>query len=424
MLNFLTNTYNLFIQMAPYLLIGFFLAGVLFVAIPRNRLVEILGTPGIMSSIKAALIGVPLPLCSCSVIPTAISLRKNGASKSSIMSFLISTPQTGADSIIITYSFLGPVFAVFRVIFAFISGIMGGLFYFLISKEKKSVIIKAKDKNVNNIKTSFIQKLKTIFNYGYVNLLNDIAFHLILGILVAGIISTFIPANIIKSSVSGLTGKLIMIAIGIPMYICSTASIPIAIALILKGVSPGTAFVFLMAGPATNIASLIVISKSISKKFAFSMTGILILFSLLGGIILDFTYSLLPAGFIPEKAKITKIFPHTLLIIFAIIFALLLLKSIVKQIVGYFNKRSITNCTDGNCNIDKGDNMNNNDITITIDGMTCNHCKMAVEKAIKTVENVQKVQVMLEQGKAVISGNSPNINAIKSAVIEAGYEIK
>ncbi len=422
MIDFLKNTYHLFIHMAPYLMFGFFLAGILYVIIPKNKIQRALGKGGIISSIKAALIGVPLPLCSCSVIPTAISLRKNQASKSSIMSFLISTPQTGADSIIVTYSFLGPIFATFRVIFAFISGILGGLFIHLTGKKnKQNSKVENKDEMLTEKHPAGIKKkIATIFKYGYGNLLDDISLHLLTGIILAGLIATFLPMNVAKSVGNGLIGKLLMIAVGIPMYICSTASVPIAIALIAKGVSPGTAFVFLMAGPATNAASLTVISKSIGKKFAFYMAGIILLFSLVGGISLDAIYSLLPSSLIPSRAQITELLPHYVYVILAVIFALIMLYSLTKKAILFYKSKTTKVCKTDACKINTKE-QSISTIKLAITGMTCNHCKMAVEKALKNTKGVESVEVSLEDANAVVFGENIDEDEIKLVVRQAGY---
>ena len=257
---FLEQIWFLTIEMSPFLLFGFIVSGVLSALLTVEMVTKYLGKNNFQSILKASLFGVPLPLCSCGVIPVFSYLRKHGASKASTTSFLISTPQTGVDSILITYGMLGPMFAFIRPIIALFTGIIGGLF------TEKFV----KDEYVATLKIDHEHSKKTLMDglkYAFITLPQDIAWPLLKGILLAGLITLLIPDNFFMSyGITGLLAMIIMALVSIPMYICATASVPIAAGLILSGLEPGAAFVFLMAGPATNIATISVITKLLVKK--------------------------------------------------------------------------------------------------------------------------------------------------------------
>ena len=245
-------------EMSPYLLLGFLFAGILSVYLKQQRISKYLGGKNLKSVFNASIFGVPLPLCSCGVIPTGVSLYKNGASKSSTVSFLISTPQTGVDSILVTYSMLGLPFAVIRPVVALLTGLFGGLLNIPYDKE-----IKVKDyDNANKEKENgsrFINMLK----YAFVTFLQDISKWLVIGLLLAALISVLVPDNYFENNFSNpLFGMIMILAVSVPLYVCATGSVPIAAVLLMKGLSPGAALVFLMAGPATNIATLTVLSKN------------------------------------------------------------------------------------------------------------------------------------------------------------------
>ena len=258
--------FSIFNEMSVYLLLGFLFAGILHVFVPQQLFLKYLSKNNWVSVLYATTFAVPLPLCSCGVVPAAMALYKEGASKGSVISFLIATPQTGVDSIIATYSLLGLPFALIRPIAAFFTSIFAGLITNIFTSNEKNIKISFQ-KRTEEQKLSFTQKIKKIFQYGYVEMLEDIGKVLIFGLIIAGLIAYFIPNNffIIFKDNTILTMLLILV-VTIPMYICATGSIPIAIALMMKGMSSGTALVLLMAGPGANIVSMMVIGKVLGKK--------------------------------------------------------------------------------------------------------------------------------------------------------------
>ena len=287
-------------EMSPYLLLGFFFAGVMHAFIPGMVYNRYLGGKGFKSVFYGALFGIPLPLCSCGVLPTAMSLRKQGASKGATASFLISTPETGVDSIIATYSVLGLPFAVIRPVAAFCNAIMGG---WLINKfgDKDEVVpvdASAKTccchhKQEETHHEGFLRKMREALRFGFVEMIEDIGKWLVIGLVIAGLITVFVPDEFF-ALFRGNTqlSMLLVLCIAIPMYICATGSIPIAVALMMKGLTPGAALVLLMAGPACNMASILVINKTLGRQSLVFYLVSIITMAILWGHVVDY---LLPA---------------------------------------------------------------------------------------------------------------------------------
>lgn len=283
--------------MAPYLLFGFLVAGLLSVLVSAETVERHLGGRGLWSVVKASIFGVPLPLCSCGVIPVAASLHRHGASHGATTAFLLSTPQTGVDSIVVTYSLLGGVFALVRPLAALINGIIGGWLVDNLTGSEQGreaeAAVPCSDPCCRP-ETEGSSKLWRAFHYGFVSLPRDIGKSLLVGLIIAGVIAALVPDDFFAGLFgSGIVGMLVMMAVGIPLYVCASGSVPIAAALIMKGVSPGAALVFLMTGPATNAASLAIIWNVLGKKTATVYLLSLAVCALAFGLLLDF---LLPAG--------------------------------------------------------------------------------------------------------------------------------
>jgi hypothetical protein len=276
---FIMDFWSVLADMAPYLLFGFFVAGLLSVYISASFVERHLGGGGIWPVVKASFWGVPLPLCSCGVIPVAASLRKHGSSKGATTSFLLSTPQTGVDSIMVTFSLLGPVFAIFRPIAAFITGLLGGGLVDLSEPGEGQNDTETREDGICCSACAAQEKKSSRFfeglKYGFITLPADIARDLLIGLIAAGLITALLPDDFFTGLVgTGLGSMLIMMLAGIPVYVCATASVPIAAALMLKGVSPGAAFVFLMTGPATNAAAIAIFKNLLGYRALFIYLGV------------------------------------------------------------------------------------------------------------------------------------------------------
>ncbi len=274
-------------EMSPYLLFGFFVAGLLSALISQTIVERHLGGKGLWPLVKASFFGVPLPLCSCGVIPVAMSLHKHGASRGATVSFLLSTPQTGVDSIFVTLSLLGPVFAIFRPLAAFATGIFGGAMVNVFDQRQETKKEKCTDECCSTeVKTN---KLVRGLRFGFVILPRDIGRAMLIGLVIAAFISAVVPKDFFAQYLgTGIFAMVVMMILGIPVYVCATASVPVAAAMMAKGITPGAAIVFLMTGPATNAAAFVTIWRSLGAR-----TAIIYIISVAGcalasGIVLDY----------------------------------------------------------------------------------------------------------------------------------------
>lgn len=272
-MNLLSIFWNLVIESAPWLLIGYLLAGVIKQVIPAEWIHKQLAKPGFLSIVKGAFIGAPLPLCSCGVIPTALAIRKAGASKGATSSFLVATPETGVDSISFSFAVLGPVFAIARPVAALTSAIIAGVLVNSFDKEEDPIEVAASTSSCCSnkkqeavVQTSLGEKLLAAVQYGYGRMISDTAKWLLIGLVAAAIITAVVPQSFFLQWGDGVVAMVIMVIVSLPMYICATASTPVAAGLLFAGVSPGAALVFMLTGPATNIATMGVIKEQLGTK--------------------------------------------------------------------------------------------------------------------------------------------------------------
>jgi len=392
-------------DMSPYLLLGFLIAGILSVVISPTFVEKNLGGKGLFPIVKASLFGIPLPLCSCGVIPVATSLYKHGANKSATTSFLISTPQTGIDSILVTYSLLGPIFAIFRPIAALLAGIIGGLAV-EIADNGSEPNVKPSTQVIDNNKSFFTR----IYEYGFISLPQDIGKPLILGIVVAAMIAMIVPEDFFASYFgNGFMGLIIMMFAGIPIYVCATASVPIALALMIKGLSPGAAFVFLMTGPATNAATISTVWKILGKQTAFIYLAAVSGSSLVAGFFINLFSSEIDSHIHNHDHWMM---PVWLQITSSVLLLAILTNSLLRL---YFPSIFVS---------DESIKVNETDLVVSVGGMTCNHCVNSVTNAISEVINVENVDVDLGSGKTKINGNNINIDEVVEAITSSGYSVE
>lgn len=341
LINILIETWKIIEMSAIYILFGYIVAAILNIFIKPSNIEKYFGKKNIKSIIYISLFGIPLPLCSCGVLPAAISLKKEGASNGAVVAFLISTPESGVDSILFTYSVMDIIMTIARPVSAFITSITAGILTMIFGNEEKLVAekkcasCKSKiEECENERKMSFIERLKEGFKFAFVDLFTDISGWLLFGLFLAGFISYLIPADFI----SGLLGKgflsnILMLIIGIPIYICATASTPIAAALLAKGASPGAVLVFLLAGPATNIASITVLIRFLGRK----IVGIYILsicvMTLICGSMLDMIYKAFNIKPVAFACHMTECIPEWLNQISGIILITMIFISLIFQFI-------------------------------------------------------------------------------------------
>ena len=311
------------VAMAPYLLFGFFVAGILSVLISKSYVRRHLGGKGWKATIKAALFGVPMPICSCGVIPLAASLRKHGASRGATASFLASTPQTGVDSLMITYALLGWVFAVVRAVVAFVSGVVCGVAVEAVSKNEVSQEVL--EDEVTEVST--LPAWRRSLEYGFISLPRSISKAVLIGIIFSGILSGLVPPDFFADRLGDSpVAMLAMLLIGIPLYVCSSASVPIALAFIKAGISPGAALVFLIVGPATNTATLTTLWQIIGKKQLVVFLSVISVLALVSGAFMNLLHPVIP---LVEEVKKMDMQASPLDIFWTVLLLVVLLKAIL-----------------------------------------------------------------------------------------------
>lgn len=350
-------------ESAIYILFGFFIAGILHLSISPEKIVKYLGQNDKRSVILSALFGMPLPLCSCSVLPVAVSMKRQGASRGATVAFLISTPETGVDSISLTYALMDPLMTVSRPVAAVLTALTAGFIANFIDHKQERQDIESLEEPLVSLSATetaspdlpqerhthstleagthshehtasprgYKQFFHELFHYAYVDLLDDIAVWLVIGVVLAGIISALVPNAFFENYLgNGLLSMLVMLVVGIPLYICAASSTPVAAALVLKGLNPGAALVFLLAGPATNIGALVLVAQFLGKKMLVLYLGTIIVMSLLLGMFLNLLYAGLNIDPVASIGSASDIIPFPLKLTGAIILAFLLFKSLAK----------------------------------------------------------------------------------------------
>lgn len=420
--------------MSPYLLFGFFVAGALSVLISPSFIERHLGGGGLWPVLKASAFGVPLPLCSCGVIPVSASLRRHGASKGATTAFLISTPQTGVDSMFVTFSLLGPVYAIFRPIVALVGGIVGGSVADLIDPDTS---VEGRGPEVCQDECCTSREghwLRRILQYGFIVLPRDIGKTLLIGLVIAALLSAMIPEDFFQDQLGGImdgriVGMLIMMGLGIPMYVCATASVPVAAVLIIAGVSPGTALVFLMTGPATNAAALATIWKIMGKRTALCYLITVAVMAIASGLLLDYIFNI--EGIAPPMKM--KMMPpwvgsvSSVALLGVIGFAMFAPKKLAHDDLA--EGEGVEPCDD---TCPQGDDEHGHThgqadapterIALDITGMTCSHCAGAVQRALMETPGVRSAEVDLSAKRADIIGSGVDVAACIAAIEQLGYK--
>ena len=407
-MEFFTSLLNVVCEMAPYLLLGFLIAGVLHVFVPQRFYANYLSRKNRLSVLWAALLGIPLPLCSCGVIPTAIGLKNEKASKGAIASFLIATPQTGIDSILATFSLMGLGFAIIRPVAALVTGVCGGL---LVNRL-------CKDEPMDSHQCSMVNeergnRIWRVLKYAYYDMIRDIGLRLLIGLVVAALIQVAVPDEFFLSfSHQPLQQMLVILAIAVPMYICSTGSIPVAAALMMKGLSPGAALVMLMAGPAVNLASILVVHKAMGRRFTSIYLLTIVGFAVLFGLLLNATEQLSIINYQLPVNDVCCIgasaLPSPFKLICATVLTLFILFALMMKLFGKFTSKKPLDP----------------DVTVyRVEDMHCSHCEAAVVRAAEQVPGVEKAKASASANTLTIKGPAAE-EAIRAAVEGIGYTFK
>jgi hypothetical protein len=333
---FFLESWNVLVEASPYVLLGFFVAGLLKAFVPDSLMARHLGGRGFGSVVKAAIMGVPLPLCSCGVLPAALGLRRQGASKGATTAFMIATPETGVDSMAVTYALIDPIMTVVRPVAASITALFAGLLVNAFPEKESGPLPMAPNDTEHAhdhggcscsgcaCETGGQSSLRGKFVYGmryaFGEMIEDIGRWLLIGVAVAGVIAVAVPDDFLPSLAGGgLLSYLIMLVVALPLYVCATASTPIAASLLLKGISPGAALVFLLAGPATNGATITVMLKTMGRRAAGLYVAAIVICSLGLAYAVDGLYLALGLDIRAVVGEVGETLPHWAGVISAVI---------------------------------------------------------------------------------------------------------
>lgn len=402
--DFLLEVWRILLELSPPLLAGLLLAGILYVLLPPGFIHRTLSRPGFGSTLKAVLVGVPLPLCSCGVVPTALGLRREGASNGATTGFLISTPSTGVDSILVSGAFLGWPFAIFKVVAAFVTGLVGGMIADRVAPDQQSQYNPAISQDAQQQDRS----IRAIVRYAIVDLYGAIDRWIVAGVLIAAAITTLMPGDFFHDIAwaQGFAGMLLMLAISVPLYVCTTGSVPIAAAFIAAGMPLGTALVFLMAGPATNLATIGAVYRTLGGRLLAVYLSTVIVMSIAFGMGFGFVLSDASASQPVHQHGTDWLGVICALIVIALTLYLSLDRYRAKRKASAYNFMEI----------DMG-------LTLNVSGMSCQHCVASVKQSLEQVEGVESATPDLDTGNVVISGEDLDEDKLKAAVRQAGYSV-
>ncbi len=396
-------------EMSPYLLLGLFVAGLMKVFLPETFIAKYLRKSTAKSAVNATLLGIPLPLCSCGVLPTGISLYKNGASKGATNAFITATPQTGVDSILVTYAMLGLPMAIIRPIVALVSGILSGVVTNKITRKERGEEQELPQKMTCAApKRSLLQKWAEVFRYAFFSFLSDIARWLVIGTLIAAFISILLPDDFFTTHITkGIFGILLILVASMPLYICATASVPIAAVLLSKGISPGAILVFLMAGPATNVASFTLIGNTLGRRSLIAYLLTIIVASVGFGVLID---TFLPLewfrvnNFVDACAHNVQGWKYWLQITSTIVLVGLILYIYIRKNIE--KRKPMAQVKDAR--------------VYQVPDVSCNHCKKNLEDTFNALEQVQEVEVNLAKKTLLIKGDVSDSD-VERIVKERGF---
>jgi uncharacterized membrane protein YraQ (UPF0718 family) len=343
LLDILLQSWNILLESSVFILFGLIVSGLLRVFLNPGSVSRHLGQGRFRSVFKASLMGIPIPLCSCGVLPAAAALKKQGANNGAVTSFLISTPESGVDSIAITYALMDPIMTVVRPVAAFVTAFTAGISENLLGRPDTSRPIVPDlscpvdgccdgqncRPEVHRNHHSFGEKIRAGLRFAFTDVWGDLAVWFLFGLLLSGIITVMIPESVFSRYMGGGFGSmLIMLGVGIPIYICATASTPIAATLILQGVSPGAALVFLMTGPATNVTSLTVLTRVLGRRATAVYLASIAICAVGFGLLVDWIYAAMGVSARAVVGQAGEAIPHAVELAGAILIMTLSVKPV------------------------------------------------------------------------------------------------
>lgn len=400
-MEYLKNIWAVLADLSFWLLLGCFVSGLLHVFVSQKWLNRHLGGSGFLSVVKSVFIGVPMPLCSCGVIPAALGLKKQGAGAGASMGFLISTPQTGIDSIFVSASMLSWPFAVFKLVAAFILGIIGGGISNIISGDSSGEDVAVQGDNPNQSR-----KLYSIYDFAINDLLYMIWRWIVIGVLISAAITTWVPAEAFSdwTSYSLILVLLSVLLISLPLYVCATSSVPIAAALVDAGMPLSAALVFLMAGPATNIATIGAVYKGFGPKHLLNY----LLTIILGSLVLAYCFDFLLAGKglgVMHHHHSESYASYLLLFFFALF--------LYRDLKNFFKPKFQL---DSNLQIET--------YSFYVGGLSCQGCVKKLSSALLVLDCIENLNVNLDTGLVEMTAKSDLRSKIQESVEKIGFQLK
>ncbi len=420
--------WSILLELAPSLLIGLLIAGLIHAYVPSAVIRRGLSRPDLGSVVRASLVGVPLPLCSCGVIPTALGLRRQGASPGAATSFMISTPQTGVDSILVTAAFLGWPFAIFKLIAAFVTGVIGGVLVNRTAPAEPAASDAAEaDSTDDDRPQGRLARIIEAVRYAVFDLLGAINTWLIIGVLAAALVTAITPADFFAGRpwAGGLLGMLVMLAIALPLYVCTTASVPIAASLIAAGLPAGSALVFLMAGPATNLVTIGAVYRTLGARVLSVYLGTVVVMSLGFGLLFDQLLTSVPVQTLTHEHQQGWLPALSALLLLALM-AMLGLRQYRARRQAQARLASVQAAeagmqTDARPGLDTS--AAGGRMILNVKGMTCGHCVATVKQALESIEQVNEASPDLATGQVVIRGGFVETSALEQAIESAGFQV-
>jgi uncharacterized protein len=395
--------WSIWLELAPWLLLGAVVAGLMHVVVPAGWLRRQLS--GRMGVAKAVLVGIPLPLCSCGVIPVGLGLRSEGASRGASVGFLISTPQTGVDSILVSTSFLGWPFALLKVVVALVTGLVGG-FVANIGEADDEQLEPSTAAGSDAGSPAIVSKPQAFLNQT-IDIVRSIWGWLVVGVVVSAVITRVVPANSFSDvgALTGLSALLVTLVISLPLYVCATASVPIAAALVDSGLPPGAALVFLMAGPATNVATLGAVYRTLGRRSLIVYLATIVIGSVTAGLAFN--------QVIDTTVTLHQVHDHTAWwrIVCGVVLAALIFWFAISDGLRFIRKRSVV--------LGSGDTL----ITLQVDGMTCDGCAARLERTLETSDEIERADASFAERRVTVSGTASH-SAVTEAVQAAGFSVR
>ena len=418
--------WGILLELAPSLLVGLLIAGLIHAYVPSAVIRRGLSRPDFGSVLRASLVGVPLPLCSCGVIPTALGLRREGASPGAATSFMISTPQTGVDSILVTAAFLGWPFALFKLIAAFVTGVVGGVLVNRTVPADASAAAEG-DSADDDRPRGWLARIIEAVRYAVFDLLGAINTWLIIGVVAAALVTALTPADFFAGRpwADGLLGMLVMLAIALPLYVCTTASVPIAASLILAGLPAGSALVFLMAGPATNLVTIGAVYRTLGARVLSVYLGTVVVMSLGFGLLFEQLLTSVPAQTLTHEHQQGWLPVLSALVLLALM-AMLGLRQYRARKQAQARLARVQAAADSAKTDAQGSlatSAADDSMILAVKGMTCGHCVATVKQALEALDQVYEASPDLATGQVLIRGGGVETSALEQAIEHAGFQV-